>query len=145
MTLAVGDVPQPSWGEALPAIGRFVLVMACWPVVAASVAALVRNRTATVMVLVLWPLIIERVFGLLLSGLLGADGLPGFLPFAAARAAMSGTPDGGDDTDAALTQTLLGSGLGPWTGLAVYAVFTVAIGAAGAWHYGRRDAPQRTT
>lgn len=141
VTLAVGDMPQPAWGEALPALWRFVLVMACWPVIAASIAALVRNRTATVLVLVLWPLIIERAFGLLLSRLLGADDLPGLLPFAAARAAMSGSPDADDGTDAALTQTLLGSELGPWTGLAVHAVFTFAIGAAGAWHYCRRDAP----
>ncbi|MFE9469264.1 hypothetical protein ACFYNW_37680 [Streptomyces virginiae] len=134
-------MPQPAWGEALPALWRFALVMACWAVIAASLASLVRNRTAAVLVLVLWPLIIERAIGLLLSRLLSADALPGLLPFAAARAAMSGTSDPGEGTDAALTQTLLGSGLGPWTGLAVHVVFTFAIGAAGAWHYCRRDAP----
>ncbi|WP_406073163.1 hypothetical protein [Streptomyces virginiae] len=140
LALVLGGMPQPAWGESLPALLRFVLVMACWPVVAASVAALVRNRTASVLVLVLWPLIIERAAGVLVGRLLGADSLAGVLPFAAARAAMSGAPDTGDGADAALERTLLGSGLDPWTGVVVHAVFAIAIGCAGAWAYSRRDA-----
>ncbi|MEV4194973.1 hypothetical protein [Streptomyces toxytricini] len=73
--LALSGLPQPAWDQALPALLRFVLVMACWPVLAGSVAALVRNRAATVLALVLWPLIIERLSGLLLGRLLNIDGL----------------------------------------------------------------------
>lgn len=140
VALSLGGMPQPAWGQALPALFRFLLVMACWPLVAASAAALLRHRTATVMVLVLWPLIGERMAGLVLSRLLGADALPELLPFAAARAAMSGAPDGGNGTDA-LETALLGTGLPPWTGLLIYALFTFTVGAAGAWSYCRRNAP----
>ncbi|MFE9636111.1 hypothetical protein [Streptomyces sp. NPDC006463] len=90
VALAASGLPQPAWGQALPALLRFVLVLACWPAVAGSVAAIVRNRAGTVLVLVVWPLIAERLTGLLLGRLLGVDGLGGWLPFAAARAAMSG-------------------------------------------------------
>ncbi|MFF9982356.1 hypothetical protein [Streptomyces erythrochromogenes] len=143
LALAFGGGPQPAWADALPATGRYALVMACWPLIAASTAALLRNRTATVLALVTWPLIIERITGALLGRLLGAEGLPGFLPFAAARAAMSGAPDTGDgaDADAALNQALIGSTLQPWTGLAVYMLYALVIAATGAWSYSRRDAP----
>ncbi|MEU5810930.1 hypothetical protein [Streptomyces sp. NPDC047718] len=139
--LALSGLPQPAWGQAVPALLRFVLVMACWPVLAGSVAALVRNRAATVLALVLWPLIIERLSGMLLGRLLNIDGLHEVLPFAAARAAMSGAPDTASHvTDAGFTQTLIGSGLDPWTGLIVHLLFAIAVAAAGAWAYCRREA-----
>ncbi|MFF3084714.1 hypothetical protein ACFVRB_06610 [Streptomyces nojiriensis] len=142
LALAVSGAPQPAWGQALPALLRFVLVLACWPVVAGSVAALVRNRAGTVLVLVVWPLIAERLTGLLLGRLLGVDGLGGRLPFAAARAAMSGAPDGTpDDAGAAFAQAMLGSDLAPGTGLLVHVLFTLVLAAAGVWAYRRRDAP----
>jgi len=140
LSLALAGLPQPAWGQTLPALLRFVLVMACWPVVAGSVAALVRNRAGTVLVLVVWPLIAERLTGLLLGRLTGADGLGGWLPFAAARAAMAGSPDGAATAeDAAFARTMLGSDLTPWAGLTVYCLFTVALAVAGAWAYRRRD------
>ncbi|MFE9631861.1 hypothetical protein [Streptomyces sp. NPDC006463] len=141
VALAASGLPQPAWGQALPALLRFVLVLACWPAVAGSVAAIVRNRAGTVLVLVVWPLIAERLTGLLLGRLLGVDGLGGWLPFAAARAAMSGAPDHAPDAgDAAFAQAMLGSDLGPGTGLLVYVLFTLVLAAAGAWAYRRRDA-----
>ncbi|MGW6564220.1 hypothetical protein [Streptomyces sp. NPDC054975] len=140
LSLALAGMPQPAWGQALPALLRFVLVMACWPVVAGAVAALVRNRAGTVLILVAWPLAAERLAGLLVGRLLDVEGLGGWLPFAAARAAMAGAPDGSlTADDAEFAQAMLGSDLGPGAGLAVYGVFTLLLGLTGAWAYRRRD------
>ncbi|MBW5481973.1 hypothetical protein [Streptomyces bambusae] len=135
--LAMSGTPQPAWEQTLPALLRFTLVMACWPVLAGSVAALLRNRVWTVLLLVLWPLIIERLTGLLLGRLLGISALHEVLPFAAARAAMADASD--TSTDASPAQGLLDNGLGPWTGLMVHVLFALAVAVAGAWAYRRRD------
>ncbi|MGW2398927.1 hypothetical protein ACWCYY_20465 [Kitasatospora sp. NPDC001664] len=137
-TLALRGTAQPDWAACVPAVLRYLLVMACWPVLAASTAAIVRNRAATVLLLVGWPLLGERLVGALLGRLLDADGLGGWLPFAAARAAMAGTSD--DAPQDGFTQALLGSELSPAAGLSVFLAFTAATALAGAFAYQRRDA-----
>ncbi|MET9678649.1 hypothetical protein [Streptomyces coeruleorubidus] len=133
--LAATGLPQPDWWAACGPLSRYVLVMACLPVLAAGLAACVRSRLLAVLTLTLWPLMLERVFGLLVERIPGTGDVSAWLPFAAARAAMSGheDPDG-------FTEALIGSNLSPLTGLTVFCVGTVLVAWCGWQVYRRREA-----
>lgn len=114
--------------------------MTCWPVIAASVVAIVRSRVAAALLLILWPLLGERIAGILLGLVPGLDTFAGRLPFGAGRAAMAGGADALPDADRVLVEALVGSDLSAGTGAAVFSGFTIVVGALGAWSYVRRDA-----
>ncbi|MFE0173239.1 hypothetical protein ACFWZ2_13035 [Streptomyces sp. NPDC059002] len=136
-TLTIADAPQPDWGAAVPAVLRYLLIMACWPVLAAGVAALLGSRVAAALALTVWPLLGERIAGFLLGRVPGLDGVGEWLPFTAARAALH-VP--GDETDP-FVRALIGSSLAPATGLAVFLLWTAAAATAGWLRYTRRAAP----
>jgi hypothetical protein len=135
-SLAVAGHTQPDWWAAGGPLVRYLIVMACLPVLAGGLAACVRSRVLTVVALTLWPLLAERVFGLTVERVLGTEGFSDWLPFAAARAAMNGTqnPDG-------FTEVLIGSSLAPAAGLAVFSGFTVLVACCGWQVYRRRESP----
>ncbi|GCD46702.1 hypothetical protein [Streptomyces paromomycinus] len=132
--LALTGAPQPAWTEAGGPVLRYLLVMGCWPVLGAGLAALLRSRVATVLALTLWPILAERLTGLLLAKLPGFDGIAEVLPFAAARAAMRAEPA----TDP-FTQALVGSSLPAGAATALFVLFTLAVGALGWFAYARRS------
>ncbi|MFI5868405.1 ABC transporter permease subunit [Streptomyces sp. NPDC051546] len=138
--LALTGKAQPSWEQTLPGLLGYTIFMACWPVIAASVVALVRNRVAAALVLVLWPLLGERIAGILLHLVPGVEALAGWLPFGAGRAAMAASVDTLPETDRALIEAFVGSDLPTSTGTAVFIGFTTLIAALGAWSYIKRDA-----
>lgn len=96
--------------------GLYLTLMA---LLAAGLTAVLRSGVATLGILVPFLLIVSFVVGDMSGSV--AD----FLPDRAGQVALHGTWDGS---------------LGPWTGLAVTALWTTAALAAGAWRVRRRDA-----
>ncbi|MFD3701404.1 hypothetical protein ACFWUZ_35810 [Streptomyces sp. NPDC058646] len=140
ISLALTGKAQPAWTQTLSGVLGYTIFMTCWPVIAASVVALVRSRIAAALLLVLWPLLGERIAGLLLRLVPGLDALAGWLPFGAGRAAMAASADTLPEADRALVETFVGSNLSTGAGTAVFIGFTVVIAAAGAWSYIKKDA-----
>ncbi|HZB43006.1 MAG TPA: ABC transporter permease [Ilumatobacter sp.] len=90
-----------------------------------GVGLLIRNSPTTVSLLLLWPLLIEGLMTVFL-GLLGWDGASKYLPYQAAIAASTGTPESGD--------------LGRPGGQILFACVGAALIGVGVWLDGRRDA-----
>jgi ABC-2 type transport system permease protein len=86
---------------------------------AAGLAAVLRSGVATLSILIPFLLLVSFVVGDVSGGV--AD----FLPDRAGQVVFHETWDGS---------------LGPWTGLAVTALWTAAVLLAGAWSVHRRDA-----
>lgn len=139
LALSLRGIEQPDWGSMAPPLLRYLVVMGCWPVIAVSAAALIRSRVGTALVLVLWPLLGERLAGLVLGTVPGLGGVSDWLPFGAARAAMLSAEPAGED--AGFIRSLVGTDLSPGPGLLVFCVFSVFLACAGYYVYGRRDAP----
>ncbi|MEU3603093.1 hypothetical protein ABZ714_30945 [Streptomyces sp. NPDC006798] len=137
--LAVGGYDQPDWGRTVPGVLGYVLFMACWPVIATATAVLVRDRVATALLLVLWPLIGERLAGLLLRFVPGLGGITDWLPFAAGRAALAAGSHLQPEDGRAMTDALVGSGLSPAAGAAVLLAFTAVLAYAGLRAYRAGD------
>lgn len=134
--LAVTGLPQPHWSAGCGPLLRYLIVMAFLPVLAGGLAALVRSRLLTVLTLTLWPLLLERVFGLAVQRISGMGEIQAWLPFAAARAAMNGVedPDG-------FTRALIGTDLTPMAGLGTFCTCATVIACCGWLAYRRREAP----
>ncbi|MFF4749769.1 ABC transporter permease [Streptomyces sp. NPDC002514] len=117
---ALGSGPdRPTWSEGLRAAlgcGVYLTLMALF---AAGLAAVLRSGVATLGVLIPLLLIVSFVVGDLSGGV--AD----FLPDRAGQVVLHSDWDGT---------------LGPWTGLAVTALWSAAALLAGAWSVHRRDA-----
>ncbi|MDX3452891.1 ABC transporter permease [Streptomyces sp. ME02-8801-2C] len=96
--------------------GIYLTLMA---LLAAGLTALLRSGVATLSILIPFVLIVSFVIGDV------AGGLTDFLPDRAGQVILYETSD---------------SSLGPWTGLAVTALWTGAALLAGAWSVRRRDA-----
>ncbi|GGV23180.1 ABC transporter [Streptomyces filipinensis] len=122
-TLLVGKsvlgASGPAWGEGLRGAVGCALQLTLMALFAAGLAAVLRSGVATLSVLIPFLLIVSFVIGDLSGGV--AD----FLPDRAGQVALHSTWDGA---------------LGPWTGLAVTALWSVAALLAGAWSLRRRDA-----
>ncbi|RCH64586.1 hypothetical protein DT019_32340 [Streptomyces sp. SDr-06] len=138
VALAAAGAPQPEWSEVLAPAARFVGWMACWAVLCTAVAAMLRNRTVAVLLLVLWPLLGERLAGMLLRYLPGLSGVSDWLPFAAGRAMLTDVSAYAAD-DRPFAQALVGSHLSTPVATAVFCLCTAAVAAAGLWAYRRRD------
>lgn len=110
----------------------YLVVIPCWLMIATGVAALSKSRVVTALFMTLWPLFGERLFGLIVGLFRPLHGIHNWLPFAAARAAM---------TPSSVTDSLSGSDLPGPIGLIVFIVFATLITAAGGFAYLRRDAP----
>ncbi|MER6737155.1 ABC transporter permease [Streptomyces puniciscabiei] len=109
----------PSWTEGLRGAVGCGLQLTLMALFAAGLAAVLRSGVATLSILIPFLLIVSFVIGDMSSGL--AD----FLPDRAGQVVLHSSWDGS---------------LGPWTGLAVSALWTAAALLAGAWSVGRRDA-----
>jgi ABC-2 type transport system permease protein len=125
VTLLVGraalgaGADRPTWSEGLRAAtgcGVYLTLMALF---AAGLAAVLRSGVATLSVLIPLLLIVSFVVGDLSGN--AAD----FLPDRAGQVVLHSDWDGS---------------LGPWTGLAVTALWTIGALLAGAWRVHRRDA-----
>ncbi|GHI09384.1 ABC transporter [Streptomyces cellostaticus] len=123
VTLLVGKAvlgaSGPSWAEGLRGAVGCGLHLTLMALFAAGLAAVLRSGVATLSVLIPFLLIVSFVIGDLSGGV--AD----FLPDRAGQVALHSTWDGA---------------LGPWSGLAVTALWTAAALSAGAWSIHRRDA-----
>jgi ABC-2 type transport system permease protein len=119
---------------AVGALAGYVLLLVLWSLVGAGLALLLRATTGPIVVLLVWPLIVEPLLSVLLSSerLSALNPLARYLPFQAGRrlavpetvAASPGEPE-------ALTQ--LQGGL-------VFVLFTAALVALGWLAFDRRDA-----
>ena len=122
VTLLVGKAvlgaSGPGWAEGLRGAVGCGLHLTLMALFAAGIAAVLRSGVATLSVLIPFLLIVSFVVGDLSGGI--AD----FLPDRAGQVALHSTWDGT---------------LGPWTGLAVTALWTSAALVAGAWRLERRD------
>lgn len=125
VSLAVGEAVLGSagdgitWAQGVRGIvgcGIYLTLMALF---AAGLSAVLRSGVATLSILVPFLLIVSFVIGDMSGGV--AD----FLPDRAGQVVLHGTRDGA---------------LGPWSGLAVTALWTAAALGAGAWSVRRRDA-----
>ncbi|MEV7795193.1 ABC transporter permease [Streptomyces sp. NPDC087512] len=96
--------------------GVYVMLMALF---AAGLTVVFRSGVATLSTLIPFILVVSFVIGDV------AGGVTDFLPDRAGQVVLHQTPDGT---------------LGPWTGLAVTALWTAAAVLAGAWRLRRRDA-----
>ncbi|WAU81102.1 ABC transporter permease subunit [Streptomyces sp. Qhu-G9] len=108
-----------SWGEGVRAAVGCGIYLALMALFAAGLAALLRSGVATLSILIPFLLIVSFVVGDMSGSV--AD----FLPDKAGQVVLHETWDGA---------------LGPWTGLAVTAVWAGAALLAGAWSVRRRDA-----
>ncbi|PZT75784.1 hypothetical protein DNK56_20370 [Streptomyces sp. AC1-42W] len=140
IVLAVSGAPQPTWGAVLVPVLRFVLWMGCWALLCMALVALMRNRIVPVLVLCMWPLLAERLAGLLLELVPGLDGVADWLPFAAGRAMLtdiSALPE----EDQSFATAMVGSDLSTPVALMVFLLYTTVLTTAGYWVYSRREAP----
>ncbi|MEU6507498.1 ABC transporter permease [Streptomyces sp. NPDC046942] len=123
VTLLVGKAvlgtSGPSWTEGLRGAAGCCLQLTLMALFAAGLAALLRSGVATLSVLIPFVLIVSFVVGDLSAGV--AD----FLPDRAGQVALHSAWDGA---------------LGPWSGLAVTALWATAALLAGAWRLDRGDA-----
>lgn len=140
IVLTATGTPQPAWGAVLVPVLRFVLWMGCWALLCMTLVALMRNRTAAVVLLCLWPVLGERLAGLLLSYVPGLDGVGDWLPFAAGRAMLTDVSEF-TDGEKSFAEAMIGSDLSTPVALAVFLLYTAALTAAGYWVYCRREAP----
>ncbi|MEV7288483.1 ABC transporter permease [Streptomyces sp. NPDC093252] len=119
-TAALGDaadgISAAQLTRGVLACGGYLMLMA---LLATGLAAVLRSGVATLSILVPFVLIVSFVVGD------AAGGAIDYLPDRAGQLAFQQHPD---------------SSLGPWTGLAVTALWTAAALAAGAWSVRRRDA-----
>lgn len=140
VVLTASGAPQPAWGEVLLPVLRFVLWMGCWALLCLALVALLRNRIVPVLVLCLWPVLGERLAGLLLGYVPGLGGVSDWLPFATGRAMLTDV-SALADKDRSFAEAMVGSDLSTPVALAVYLTYTAALTAAGYWSYSRREAP----
>ncbi|MEV8558544.1 ABC transporter permease [Streptomyces sp. NPDC051917] len=123
VTLLVGKsvlgTSGPAWSEGLRGAVGCALHLTLMALFAAGLAAVLRSGVATLSVLIPFLLTVSFVIGDLSAGV--AD----FLPDRAGQAALHSAWDGP---------------LGPWSGLAVTALWSAAALVAGAWTLDRRDA-----
>ncbi|MFJ3861609.1 hypothetical protein ACIPRL_35970 [Streptomyces sp. NPDC090085] len=136
--LSLTGSAQPPWIAVLPAAARFIVWMGCWALWCTATVSLLRSRVLPVILLLLWPLIAERLVGALLGHLPGLDGIGNWLPFAVGRAMLTDASAYTGD-DQSFTQTLIGSHLPTPTATTLFCLYTAAITAAGLASYSRRD------
>ncbi|MER8015313.1 ABC transporter permease [Streptomyces griseoluteus] len=120
VTLAVGRTAAGlTWAEGLRGVVGCALYLTLMALFAAGLAAVLRSGVGTLGLLIPFLLIVSFVVGDLASG--AAD----YLPDRAGQLALHSVPEGP---------------LGPWSGLAVTALWAGAALGAGAWCVRRRDA-----
>jgi ABC-2 type transport system permease protein len=121
-----GSVPL---GDADDATTQGISLIALAVIVswfALGIGTLIRNSPAAVVIVLLWPLLIENLVALAL-GLAGVDGAAKWMPYQAAIAAVGSSPGGPDSLDR------------PWAQL-YFAAWAVGLVAAGIVLDRRRDA-----
>ncbi|MGW5528159.1 hypothetical protein [Streptomyces xanthochromogenes] len=138
VSLAVAGAAQPAWSEVVAPALRFVGWMACWSLLCTALAVVLRSRVVAVLFLVLWPLLGERLVGMLLGRLPGLDGASDWLPFAAGRAMLTDVSAYAAD-DRPFAQALVGSHLSTPAASGVFFLYAAAVAAIGLWAYRRRD------
>jgi len=107
-------------------------VMFTW--VAMAVASLVRSQTGAIVIMLVWPLVIENVLEgvfFLVPPLRDVGELLRFLPFEAGKAMLSGLDVTGD---------MFGDPLTPWAGFIVFGLFAAALMSASFALFHTRDA-----
>ena len=102
--------------------------------VAMAVTSLVRNQTGAIVIMLVWPLVIENVVQavfFLVPPLRDAGELLRFLPFEAGKSMLSGLDVTGD---------MFGDPLSQWTGFIVFGLYAAALMAASFALFHKRDA-----
>ncbi len=118
------------WGTILKCV--VYTVMFTW--VAMAVTSLVRNQTGAIVIMLVWPLVIENVVQavfFLVPPLRDAGELLRFLPFEAGKSMLSGLDVTGD---------MFGDPLSPWAGFIVFGLYAAALMAASFALFHKRDA-----
>ncbi|MCK1818937.1 ABC transporter permease [Streptomyces sp. XM83C] len=122
-SLAVGKAvlgaDGPGWGEGVRAAVGCALYLTLMALLATGLAAVLRSGVATLSIVIPLLIVVSFVIGD------AAGGVADLLPDRSGQIVLHHTRDGS---------------LGPWSGLAVTALWTAAALAAGAWRVRRRDA-----
>ena len=89
VALRVALRPATPWTAPAAALAGYVLLLVLWALVGAALALLMRATTGPIVVLLVWPLMVEPLLGLLLSSerLAALNPLARYLPFQAGRRA----------------------------------------------------------
>ncbi|TQJ86521.1 ABC transporter permease subunit [Streptomyces sp. SLBN-31] len=115
----VGEKADLTWGEEVRGVVGCGLYLTLMALLAAGLTAVLRSGVATLSLLIPFLLIVSFVIGDM------SDSLADLLPDRAGQVVLHRTWDGS---------------FGPWTGLAVTALWAAAALAAGVWSVRRRDA-----
>ncbi|MFI8228230.1 ABC transporter permease [Streptomyces sp. NPDC085900] len=115
----VGERADLTWGEEVRGVVGCGLYLTLMALLAAGLTAVLRSGVATLSLLIPFLLIVSFVIGDM------SNSVADLLPDRAGQVVLHRTWDGP---------------FGPWTGLAVTALWTAAALAAGAWSVRRRDA-----
>ena len=118
------------WGTIFKCV--VYTVMFTW--VAMAVTSLVRNQTGAIVIMLVWPLVIENVVQavfFLVPPLRDAGELLRFLPFEAGKSMLSGLD---------VTGSMFGNPLSPWAGFIVFGLYAAALMAASFTLFHKRDA-----
>jgi len=99
-----------------------------------AVTSLMRNQTGAIVIMLVWPLVIENVVQavfFLVPPLRDAGELLRFLPFEAGKSMLSGLD---------VTGSMFGNPLSPWAGFIVFGLYAAALMAASFTLFHKRDA-----
>lgn len=102
--------------------------------IAMAVASILRSQTGAIVIMLVWPLVIENIFRgvfVFVPQLQDASDLLRFLPFEAGKAMLSGLD---------VTVGMFGDPLTPWGGLLVFGAYAAALMTASFALFSRRDA-----
>lgn len=125
-----------AWEPFGRAVCAHLALVVLWDLAAVSLACLVRNLPAAVALLLVWPLLLEKILALLLrtvSALHPIAFLAPLLPFGAGERSVAVLlPTGGSGL-------LSGGDLGPLGGLGVFAVFVLALAGVSLAAFRRAD------
>ncbi|AYN41613.1 hypothetical protein D9753_25110 [Streptomyces dangxiongensis] len=125
--------------DLLMPIGRLMLWSACWMVLCTAVASLMRNRVGPILILILGPLLAERLLAVLIGQMpwKALDHIAGWLPFAAGRAMLVDVSSLPED-QRLFTSVLVGSDLSAPVAALVFMAWTALAACAGFALYRRR-------
>jgi ABC-2 type transport system permease protein len=119
-------------------IGRSLVYVLLFTWIAASAASLLRNQTAALVAMFIWPLALEPLIRLILRAIPGLDTLDTiskYFPYTAGDRIMRSTTIG-----RALDELLTGDQISTWAGFAVFGIFAGALLGASYLLFLRRDA-----
>lgn len=121
-----GSLPWGT-GAAWRLVGGNVALMIAFGLACLGIGAIIRSSAGSIVVAMVWPIVVEPIAAGLMS-VAHRESWQKFLPFNAGGQVVRRDPNGA------------GAHFGPWTGLAYFSVWAIALAVFGGWLLQRRDA-----